>query len=337
MISTFTNKCLSLLRLGSGWFSKLVQGIIEASRTISYVETVNPSQSDTLHKELKYSDEKTLKREYEKAVRTALKILRFGRVKLAIDTTEDPFWGKNGLQHTRVPVHDDSPASWQYINLSIVEPYFVPLMSLRYSQFDDLDKLAIDLLEYARTLPIKINLVLFDRGFYHAKLIDYLENKKGGRPLPYLILVPKNDAIKEYIGKCDKFMNVFKHIMNYSQKKSQWKPKTLIVIFKDVVKDKNGNPIDFVFATNQKPCLNLLLMYRKRWNIETGFRIHDEARIKSKSSIPIIRFFYHLIGMLFIIMWRVNNFKKKYFVFKRYLKHIENCVEIEYLDTSGGT
>lgn len=325
-VSHFINKSLSLLRLGNSWFSRLVRGIVEAGRTISYVETVNPEQSDTLHKSLKQSDEQILKKEFEKAVRTALKILRFGRVKVAIDTTEEPYWGKKGSVNTRAKVHELSPESWQYANLSIVVPYFFPLMSLPYRQVDDLDKISIGLLEYLRTLPLVVELVLFDRGFYHAKLIDYLENRKGGRCWPYLIFVPKNEAIKGYIASTNNRLGVFRHQLNYSMKKSKWKPHTTIVVCKDVGKDKNGNPLDWVFATNQKPSLSLVFAYKKRWNIETGFRIQDEAKIKSKSSILIIRLFYHLISLLLIVTWRINNFLHGHCVFKRYLKLVENSI-----------
>jgi hypothetical protein len=57
LINHFLDKSISVLRLGNSWFSRLIGSILEASRTISYVETVNPIQSDTFHKEIKYSDE----------------------------------------------------------------------------------------------------------------------------------------------------------------------------------------------------------------------------------------------------------------------------------------
>lgn len=322
-VSQFVNKCLSVFRFGNSWFSGLVSSIIEAGRTESYIETVCPSKSDTLHKEVKWSDNRVFKREFEKIVRKALKCLRLGKVKVAIDCTEEPYWGENGVYNTRAAVHELSDESWQFVNLSIVEPKFFPLMSLPYRQIDDLDRLVIDLLEYLRTLCLRVELVLFDRGFYHWELIDYLNNRKGGRPWPYLIFVPKNEAIKEYIGRTPENLGVFIHDGTHSKKKTKWKTKTKIVICKGIGKDKNGVPLDWCFATNQKPSINLVWIYRKRWNIETGFRIQDEATIKSKSSNPLIRFFYHLISMLIILMWRVHNSINSHEVFKRYLKLLE--------------
>ena len=321
LITHFIHKTLSVLRLGKGWFSRLIASLVEAGRTCSYVETVAPSQADTLHKEVKWSDARLLKREFEKAARRTLKLFRFGRVKVAIDCTEEPYWGKNGLHNTRARVHERSDESWQYVNLAIVEPRFVPLMSLPYRQTDNLDSLVIDLLEYLRTLPLNVELVLFDRGFYHWQIIDFLNNCRGGKPLPYLIFVPKNKAMKEFIKQTKGNLGAFTHQGSYGKKKSKWKPKTKIIICKATGKD--GKPIDWCFATNQKASLKLVRTYKKRWNIETGFRIQDEATIKSKSSHPLIRYFYHLISMILILMWRTQNHNNTHIVFKRFLKLIE--------------
>lgn len=323
LLSHFTNKSLSLLRMGRSWFSRLLGSIVEAGRTISYVETVNPKQSDTLHKEIKWGDIQLFKREFEESVRKGIKAMRLGIVKVAIDVTEEPYWGKEGVCNTRTKVHERSDESWQYINLSIVEPRFIPLMSLPYRQIDNLDNLVMDLLEYLRTLPLRVNLVLFDRGFYHWNLIDYLENRRGGRPWPYLILVPRNNAMQEYIKQTKGKLGVFKHKGEHLKDKTGWKPATRIVICKGIGKNKNGEPIDWCFATNQRATLKLVWIYRKRWNIETGFRIQDEVRIKTKSSNPLVRFFYHLVSMLIILMWRIRNHFKPYIVFKRYLKLLE--------------
>lgn len=320
MIGKFIDKCLSLVRMGKEWLCRLCASLSEAARTQSYIETTSPSQADTIHKAIKEVDICSLCKGYELIVRKCLSFLRFGRVKVAFDTTEDPYWGKQGGFNSRASVDEKSAESWQFINLAIVEPYFVPLMSLPYRQTDNLDTLVIDLLRYLRTLPIRADLVLFDRGFYHAHLIDYMEAQK----IPYLVFVPKTDAVKRYVQQSTATLNSFRHEMSYTFEKSTWKPTTAIVICKGVGKDKLGNPFDWCFATNQKPSLSLVEEYKKRWNIETGFRIHDEAKIKTKSSNMMVRFFYHLLSMLFVVLWRVQRAKRSFpIVFKRFLKEIE--------------
>lgn len=307
--------------MGKDWCNRLIQGVIESGRTISYVETTTPTKADKFHLAIKGCDNRTFMHEFEENVRFAIAKLKLKnkKVKLGFDTTEDLTWCRTNLHNLRPSIYEHELLSWQFLNVSIVEPFYLPLMGIPYRQIDDLDALVIDLLNYIRTLPIIVDLVLFDRGFYHAHLIDYLNNIKGGKSWPYLILVPQREAQKDYIQQTRdtnlKFAS-YEHTFDYKKNKSSWNPSTTIMV--KIVDDKTA----WCYATNQKPSLSLCMEYPKRWNLETGFRIHDEARIKSKSLNLKIRFFYHLLGMLLIILWRLQN-KVCLIVFKRYLKWLE--------------
>jgi len=324
IIKRYINKCLLLLRLGHEWLNKLVVGVIEAARTISYVETTVPSKADTLHKEIKDIDVRTMMHEYESIVRWSLKELGLeGRhVKLGIDITEDKTWTESDYGNTRPSTHKGFHhiKTFQYLNVAIVEPFFLPLMSVPYRQIDILEMLTIDLLKFVKSLPIVVDLVLFDRGFYIAHLIDYMENKRGGDPTPYLMFIKRTEAVKRYIDQTE-FFEVFHHVFDYSKNMSGWKPSANIMVWKP---DPIVYPdVAWPFITNQKLDIETIDKYPKRWGHETGFRVHDEARIKSKSPNPLVRFFYHLLGMLLIILWRLQSEKKYHMVFKRFLKSVE--------------
>ena len=310
ILKTFVNKCLSLSYLGENWDSSLIQSIIEAGRTISYVETLNPSKTDKFHLEIKQRDKKTFMHEFEKVVKLTIVKLKLKKVKIAFDTTEDLTWMKESY-NLRPSVYEHHLFCWNYLNVSLVEPYFLPLMSIPYRQIDHLDNLVIDLLNYMNSLRLNINLILFDRGFYNGNLINHLENEN----FPYLMLIPKRGKIKDFANETQN-LNYFEHLIKYNRDHSGWKARTTIIARR--VDEKTC----WCYATNQKPSLLLVSQYGKRWNIETGFRIHDEAMIKSKSRHLAIRFFYHLLGMLLIILWRLQN-EIKYYVFKRYLKYVE--------------
>jgi hypothetical protein len=43
------NKCLSVAYMGEVWNNILTQHVIEAGRTISYVEPTTPTQADKFH------------------------------------------------------------------------------------------------------------------------------------------------------------------------------------------------------------------------------------------------------------------------------------------------
>jgi hypothetical protein len=324
IIKDFINKCLSVLRLGHEWVNKLVVGITDAAKSISYVETMIPVQADTFHKEIKKVDDKTFMHEYELLVRWSIKELDLvgKHVKIGIDVTEDKTWVEEDFGNTRPSTHNGFHhiKTYQFLNIAIVDPYFLPLMSIPYRQIDNLDSLTIDLLKYAKTLPFIIDLALFDRGFYITHLIDYLENIRGGNPTPYLMFVPKKGSVKDYIENTE-FFDVFNHSFEYYKEKSGWKPSTNIVVWKP---DPEMFPdVAWPFATNQEPTIETLDKYPKRWGHETGFRVHDEAKIKSKSNILLIRFFYHLLGMVFVLLWRMQSVKKYHMVFKRFLESVK--------------
>ena len=310
VLKTFSNKCLSLSYMGENWNNDLMQSIVEAGRTISYVETLNPSKADKFHLSIKGSDKGLFMKEFEKVVRFAVAKLGLKKVKIAFDITEDLTWGRSRF-NLRPSVHEHCLMSWQYLSVSVVEPYFFPLMSVPYKQTSSVDNLVIDLIKYIKTLPITVETALFDRGFYHAHLIDFMNSIN----FPFLILVPKTHSIKNY---CEQTASVkfFSHKMVYTKDHSKWQTSVTIIIKR--IDDKTC----WCYATNQKPSLWSTLEYKKRWNIETGFRIHDETRIKSKSNNSLIRFYYHLLGMLLIVLWRLQN-SVRYFVFKRFLKIVE--------------
>ncbi len=307
--------------------SELASAIVEAGRTISYVETIS-NKADTLHRHIKSNSERDLKRAFELNTRKAISRMGLGRVTLAIDGTNELYYGKNGKLNVRQIKYDNGTGeAFSYIVLSIIEPKPLPLMAIPYKQGDDQTKLVKELLDYARTLRITIKHVLFDRGFYIGDLISYLSSEK----IKYLIFVPRKTAIKGYIEQTDSLAS-FDHTIKYNKYMSCWKAHTKIVIIKDYLVDKKTGELrecDWCFATNLKECLSLIMKYRKRWQIETDFRVHDEARIKSKSNEPIIRYFYFLTSLVLMANWQVNRIANPKVCFKKYLKQLQEAVERE--------
>jgi len=278
IIRNFVDKCLSLSRLGGKYLNRIVSGLIEAGRTISYLETYNPSQADLFHKEVKFSDKLVFMRNFEKVVRKILPKLNLKRVKVAFDTTEDLTWSRSALS-TRASVYEHELQSWQFLNLSIIEPCFIPLMSIPYTMFDNIDNLVIDLFGYLQSLLLKIDLILFDRGFYHAHLIDFLNSKN----LPYLMLVPQNSAIKNYAKQTNSF-HFFNHKIYYKKEKSSWITNTKIMIRR--IDEKTC----YSYATNQKPSIWLTLEYKKDGILKQDFGFMMRRGLSQKVNFSLSDF-----------------------------------------------
>ncbi|MFH1592973.1 MAG: transposase [Candidatus Woesearchaeota archaeon] len=308
---------------------KLCSAIVEAARTISYVETVS-NKADTLHRHIKNTDERILKRAFEFNTRKAIARMGLGKVTLAIDTTKELYYGKHaGLNARRIKYDNGTDTAFEYIVISIVDPKPLPLMALPYRQGQDKVALCKELLNYARSLRFKINCVLFDRGFYIGELIKYLSSVR----LKYLIFVPQNEAMKRFISQTDSIAS-FCHTVKWKKNMGGWEVQTKIVVIKSKYfnqKKKQWQDCHWCFATNLRKSLYLITKYKQRWQIETDFRVHDEARIKSKSNEPIIRYFYFLTSLVLMANWEVNRIKHPKVCFKRYLKFVEQKFDREMI------
>ena len=300
--------------------NKITSALIEAGRTISYVETVS-DKADTLHRHLKNTSENDLKRAFEFNTRKALSRMGLGKVVLALDTTDELYYGKNGKLNVRQVKHEKgTDEAFTYLVLSVVEPKPLPLMAIPYKQGNDLTALVKELLEYARRLPFIIELILFDRGFYIWDLISYLSSVK----LKYLIFVPQNKAMKKYISQTN-LIDSFDHVRKYNKNKNCFIGRTMIVVIKDLIQNKNH--YYWCFATNLKQSTYLIYKYKQRWQIETDFRMQDEARIKTKSNYSIIRYFYFMTSLILLANWEVDRLKHPERCFKKYLKFVQEQTE----------
>jgi len=311
-INNFLKKCFGFskrkLNLLSHIFSK-------CAKSNSYVETFS-NNADSIHKWIKSSYEEDFKRAFELSVRSIIKKLRIYSAKIIIDITHNSFYGKHRDFHIfNTQKNKKYRGEYQYITCCLQNKgKTIPLMALPV-RIGEQVKLTIDLIKYCQSLFPNIKQILFDRGFYIAELIDYLTANN----IKYQILVPKHPGkLTDYILKTDK-LNIFEHQLRYSKDKSVWKPKTKIVICKNIF------TYDWIFATNinLKSAKNYVLNYKTRWQIETNYRVEDEAKIKSKSTNYLIRYFYFIISQIFHLFWILHKNLNFYVQFKKFLDIIE--------------
>lgn len=298
--------------------------LVKVAKSNSYIETLGEN-ADSIHMWIKNSYEEDFKKAFESQVKKALKNLHSSYSKLAFDFTTEPFYGKTRNFYVFNTSKEHSyNGEFKYATVClIVRNKEIPLMALPVRVCEGVAKPTIELLEYCQALFKKIRFVVFDRGYYVDELIDYLEAKK----IRYLILVPeKKGVIKEYVEATNE-LGRYPHQMRYSKDKSVWKPKTTIVICKGI------DDFAWIFATNInfRTRVEYIWHYKRRWQIETNYRVEDEAKIKSKSTHHLIRYFYFLIGLLFHLLWIVNKYISYYVPFKKYLDIIEQKLLMEYL------
>lgn len=179
--------------------------------------------------------------------------------------------------------------SYKFLCISVLignKRFFVDAVPL--SVFSDNKKILHEMLSYLKTI-VWIKVVLLDRGFNSGEFINIFKDLR----LNYLMLYRETAGVKPLIEKTN-YYSKQKYLVNKEH-------ETNLVIIREQIKEKE---IIWIFATNLGKCFSYIKLYKKRWNIETGFRVCDEARIKTKSRKIETRYFLFLIAFLFYNDWK---------------------------------
>jgi len=279
-----------------------LKSIFRACSHNSYVETVS-NKADSLHRRIKLSYEEDIKESYKQAIKKLLKYKRFGIVTLAVDITKEKFYGDTrDFYIYHCDEECESKAEFHYMVISIVgAEKNIPLMALPVPLGCYREELVEELLIFVKDL-LRVRLVLFDRGFVNKRLIQVLQ----GLNQNYIIFAKKYKEL-EYMLESIEESAVIEREMKYSKDRSTFKTETYIVMVKD-------GEYDWAFYTNLwlDDARHYIKLYKKRWQIETNFRVEDEAKIKSKSVHYLVRYFYFMLSLLLHAIWLMfanNQFK----------------------------
>jgi len=169
-----------------------------------------------------------------------------------------------------------------------------------------------------------IQLILFDRGFYDKDLMYEMTKLN----YPYLIFVPKYKDKKEilYPMKIEQQIAIYNDF-TVNKDKSKYAGDNILIFLKQIYDPRSEKNYDWVFATNVEEVLlnDIIVTYKKRWRIETQFRVHDEARIKCKSKEMKIRYFFFMFEQMLQTIWIC--FYKDGVSFKEFLIEVANVSE----------
>jgi hypothetical protein len=148
------------------------------------------------------------------------------------------------------------------------------------------------LLTQTSELGVKIKLLLFDRGYYSVDLMRYLDSLGVG----YVIQLPSR--IKGLNEGEDRVYTTRTHKRRRSEQ----------VSFRLVTLRDEGKL--FVFATNTslKP-KKIREGFRKRWGIETSYRMIRKFHVKTTSKLYRLRILYFYLAVVLYNMWVLLNYR----------------------------
>jgi len=286
---------------------ELINSLTEASAYNTYIETLS-NKADTLYLRIKECLPAMSRDAYLNYISRLSKKLELNKKKvmLAFDYTDEDFYGNvQGFDIHGWTGKEGITGKFKFITCSIISddiPEKIPLISLPIRIGHYKSSVILNCLSSIKDYIGEIELILFDRGFYDKDLMYELTKLN----YPYLIFVPKHQDKQSILYPMDKeeqiaIYNEFK--VNKNQ--SKYSGENILIFLKQIYDPKSEKNYDWVFATNVEEILleNLVVIYKKRWRIETQFRVQDEARIKCKSKDMKIRYFLFLFEQMLQTIW----------------------------------
>lgn len=300
---------------------ELSEPLLSSAAYNTYVETIG-DKADTLYLRLKESLSEMTTYSYLNYIkRLSDKFeLKNKEFVLAFDYTDEEFYGDvQGLDIHGWKKSSAITGKFKFLTCSIVSDNIsqkIPLLSLPIQIGHYKSYVISHMLSLLKPLIGEIKLLLFDRGFYDKDLMYELIQLK----YPFLIFVPKHNDKKEILAPMkegEKFTLLGDGEVN--KDKTKYSFEFYLTFMKQIYSKRADTSFDWVFATNVDTIAleEMIRTYRKRWRIENGFRVQDEARIKCKSKEMKIRYFLFMFEQMLQTQWVC--FYKEEVSFKEFL------------------
>ena len=280
---------------------------MEASAHNTYVETIG-DKADTLYRRIKDSPISMTTNAYLNYIKRLSSKLKLNEkeVILAFDYTDEDFYGEvQGFDIHGWTGKDAITGHFKFLTCSIISddiPEKIPLVSIPIMIGHYKSSVILHCLTLINEYIGKIKLILFDRGFYDKDLMYELTAMK----YPYLIFLPKSKDKKEilYPMKMGEQVAIYNDF-TVNKDKNNYHGENILIFLKQIYDPRSDNNYDWVFATNLESILleEIIITYKKRWRIETQFRVQDEAKIKSKSTEMKIRYFLFIFEQMLQTIW----------------------------------
>jgi putative transposase len=238
---------------------------------------------------------------------------------VAIDYTHDPFYGDINAPMV-IGGKQDRGTCWgyHYASIHVVEAgRRLTLYTMPVDQFTEKADVVGTLLEKAKERGVHVKLVLLDRGFFSAEVINLLKKLR----VHFVMPAVKHQTVKKAIAAHhdSNAACVVRFTLGEDKKAARFNlavypvPKKHLKSRSKRKKQLSLHDLYFAFATNLPRSVAASLSYipqeyRRRWGIETGYRVQGMAKAKTTSKNYVLRLTYRLAAVFVYNLWQYGNF-----------------------------
>jgi putative transposase len=227
---------------------------------------------------------------------------------VAIDYTHDPFYGDINAPRV-IGGKQDRGTCWgyHYASIHVVEAgRRLTLYTMPVDQFTEKADAVTTLLEKAKESGVHVKLVLLDRGFFSGQVINLLNKLH----VHFVMLAVHHNST----AAC-----VVRFTLGEDEKSARFN-LAIYPVSKERLKNRNRkkkalslHDLYFAFATNLPKSVAESVSYipqeyRRRWGIETGYRVMGMVKAKTTSKNYVLRLTYRLAAVFMYNVWQYGNF-----------------------------
>ena len=275
-----------------------------ASNDLKLNSDKNIPSSDTINTYIKSNNIEHIRSSFQKINQNIVNTLNLQGTThdVAIDFHDIPFYGAKNTPNVR-GIKPKNGTSWGY-SFCTVDIIGNNKLTLDVIDINGLVKnynlLIRSMLERVQKTGIQIGTLFMDREFFHIEPISVAHELN----VDFVIAAKSNSKINRMLNEHKKRFGRTSTIFEYNFDKGG--PTFNIVAvanskYDSMKKTDKGNREFHLFATNLKfgSIYEFITIvpeeYRKRWNIETGYRVKNEFKIRTCSKSPVVRTLYFVL------------------------------------------
>ena len=229
----------------------------------------------------------------------------------AMDLSDDRFYGKYNRYIGRSKRDRGTNLFYTHASLHVVERgKRVTIFTVPVLQLDDHAMIVERLILATRKRGIRMHTLLLDRGFFSVDVVNVLRRHR----VRFLMPAVKNDRVKEVIKGFH--LGRVSPMTRFTMKNADEQEASFNLLIYRKEDAKAGDPVHkryIAFATNMSYEEAMAAFdeipeeYRRRWGIETGFRVQDNVQARTTSTNYTIRTVYLMLSIFLYNLWVLAN------------------------------
>jgi len=256
----------------------------------------------------------------------------------AIDFTNIPYYGeeKNSGDTIKTKPKLGTSRFFTYASIYLILRNKRYTLAIKYIRKGDTLKDTVDfLIKEIQSIGFKIRTLYLDREFYTVEVIDYLISMDAPFIIPCVKRGPSGGIRKLLTGK-----KSYSTEYTMRSKDNEVTFQVNVVVKYSKGKYKENGIKHFAYAVNNIniPIKNTFKKYRKRFGIESSYKLMNQARTHTSTKKPELKLLYIGLSLLLVNIWiyiqwthlstpRQGGREKTTWTFKTMLKQINRATE----------